>query len=185
MRFHNLWPRVVDRLATLRLKIRGVAIADKIVAIGKWPNVTNLGSITLGSGVKFRGVSKSVRLKANPDSEISIGDRTFLNDGVVIVSSVSISIGRHCLIGDRVEIFDTNYHEIEQGSDVVTAPIKIGNNVWIGREVLLLPGVEIGDHSVIGARSVVTKSIPARVVAAGIPAKPIRQIAAADDYIRR
>lgn len=185
MRLDNLWERLVDRLATLRLKSLGVAVADKVVAIGKWPRVTNQGGISLGSGVKFRGVSNRVRLKANPQSTISIGDRTFLNDGVVIVSSASISIGRHCLIGDRVEMFDTNYHEIEQGSDVVTAPIRIGNNVWIGRDVLLMPGVEIGDHSVIGARSVVSKSIPARVVAAGSPAKPIRQIKAADDYIRR
>lgn len=185
MRLDNLWARLVDRLATMRLKSLGVSIADKIIAIGKWPRVTNLGSIDLGSGVKFRGIANRVRLKANPESTISIGDRTFLNDGVVIVSSASISIGKHCLIGDRVEMFDTNYHEIEQGSDIATAPIKIGNNVWIGREVLLLPGVEIGDHSVIGARSVVSKSIPARVVAAGIPARPIRQINAADDYIRR
>ncbi|HTJ58583.1 MAG TPA: acyltransferase [Devosiaceae bacterium] len=185
MRLDNLWPRLVDRFNTMRVRSRGVAVKDRVVFIGKRPRITNEGSINLGSRVKFRGILKGVRLKANPNSTISIGDRTFLNDGVVITASKSISIGRHCLIGDGVAMFDTNYHEIEQGSEVITAPIKIGNNVWIGREALLMPGVEIGDHSVIGARSVVTKSIPARVVAAGIPAKPIRSITADDDYIRR
>jgi len=185
MHFDNLWPRIVDRFVTILLKRRGVAVPDKVVITGKAPWVTNLGAIALGSKVKFRAVSNRVRLKANPGGNISIGDRTFLNDGVVVVSSIGISIGRHCLIGDGVKMFDTDFHEIEEGAAVNTAPIKIGDNVWIGREALLMPGVEIGDHSVIGARSVVTKSIPARVVAAGVPAKPIRAINASDGWVRR
>jgi acetyltransferase-like isoleucine patch superfamily enzyme len=185
MRLNNLWPRILERFNTSRVRAQGVDVADRVVVIGMGPSITNLGTICLGSRVRFRSFKNRVRLKANENSTISIGDRTFLNDGVVITASTSIEIGSHCLIGDGVEMFDTNYHEIEEGSDVITAPIKIGHNVWIGREVLLLPGIEIGDHSVIGARSVVTKSIPARVVAAGIPAKPIRAIAASDDYIRR
>lgn len=185
MHFDNLWPRILDRLVTMSLRRRGVWVQHKVVITGKPPRVVNLGAISLGYKVKFRAPSHKVRLKANPNATISIGDRTFLNDGVVINASIGISIGKHCLIGDGVEMFDTDFHQVEEGSEVTTARIKIGDNVWIGREALVLPGVEIGDHSVIGARSVVTKSIPARVVAAGVPAKPIRSINASDGYVRR
>jgi acetyltransferase-like isoleucine patch superfamily enzyme len=185
MHFDNLWPRILDRLVTMSLRRRGVSVQGKVVITGKPPRVVNLGAIALGYKVKFRAPSHKIRLKANPNATISIGDRTFLNDGVVVNASVGISIGKHCLIGDGVEMFDTDFHQIEEGAEVTTAPIKIGDNVWIGREALILPGVEIGDHSVVGARSVVTKSIPARVVAAGVPAKPIRSIAASDSFVRR
>ena len=184
MRLDNLWSRLIDRLVTLSLKRRGVAMADKVVVIGKHPRVVNQGRISLGSHVKFRSTMFRVRLKSNPNGNIAIGDRTFLNDGVAINSSVSISIGSHCLIGDGVGMFDTDYHEIEQGRPILSAPIKIGDNVWIGREALLMPGVEIGDHSVVGAGSVVTRSVPARSLVAGNPARIIREIEASPGYVR-
>ena len=186
MRLNTLWTRLANRLNTMRVRSCGVATPGPVTIVGKRPHITNAaGSIVLGVAVQFRGTFKGVRLKASPQARISIGDRTFLNEGVVIAAVEAINIGRDCLIGDDVKIFDTNFHEVEQGSRVLVAPIRVGNNVWIGREALLMPGVEIGDHSVIGARSVVTKSIPARTLAAGIPAKPIRSITAADDYVRR
>jgi acetyltransferase-like isoleucine patch superfamily enzyme len=68
---------------------------------------------------------------------------------------------------------------------VGVAPIRIGNNVWIGRNALIFPGVDIGDHSVIGAGSIVTRSIPDRSVAVGNPARPIKRLSASDGFVRR
>ena len=88
------------------------------------------------------------------------------------------------MIGDNVQIRDSNYHEVDEGAGVYSAPIHIGKNVWIGNDSKILPGVDIGDHSVIGAGSVVTKSVPSCVVAAGNPARIIRNITVSESYFR-
>jgi maltose O-acetyltransferase len=71
---------------------------------------------------------------------------------------------------------DLSYRNMQQGDFVQTEPIVIGNNVWIGRCANILPGVTIGDLSMIAARSVVSKSITSRSVAVGVPARVIREI---------
>lgn len=70
--------------------------------------------------------------------------------------------------------------EMRKDGVEVAKPITVGNNVWFGANVTVLAGVEIGDNAVIGAGSVVTKSIPANVVAVGVPCKPIREITSSD-----
>ena len=70
--------------------------------------------------------------------------------------------------------------EMRKDGVEVAKPITVGNNVWFGANVTVLAGVEIGDNAVIGASSVVTKSIPANVVAVGVPCKPIREITSSD-----
>ncbi|WP_372642003.1 DapH/DapD/GlmU-related protein [Hyphomicrobium sp.] len=64
------------------------------------------------------------------------------------------------------------------------APVRLGVNVWVGRSAILLPGVTIGDHAVIAAGSIVTSDIPARTVAAGAPARPIRSLEVPDGWRR-
>jgi len=105
-----------------------------------------------------------------------IGDRVFVNQGAVIGAAESIEIGDDTLIGDFCAIYDSNYHEIEPGHPDKPRPIVIGRNVWIGSGVLVLPGSEIGDHTVVAARSVVKGTLPPRVLAAGNPAKVVRQL---------
>lgn len=134
------------------------------------------GSVKIGNGcIIGRGVFKSVS-----NAHVSIGDRVLLNHGFVIAAEQSISIGDDCLVGENVSIRDANHAfddlEIpiaEQGS--VTDPIKIGDNVWIGRGTAILLGVEIGSGAIIGANSVVTKSVAANTIVAGCPAKVIRR----------
>ncbi|QHI68086.1 acyltransferase [Tichowtungia aerotolerans] len=115
-----------------------------------------------------------------PESEIIIGKGTALSNNIALISCSKISIGTNCNIGDQVSIYDTDFHEISpetrNNSAGETLPIKIGMNVWIGSRVIILKGVDIGDHCVIAAGSIVTKSIPDRSLAAGIPAKIIRTI---------
>ena len=114
------------------------------------------------------------------ESVITIGEHTQISNNVSIGALGNISIGAHCLIGEMAWIMDCNFHEIEpskRGAGVgPIKPVGIGDNVWIGSRVMILPGVVIGNNSVIGAGSIVTKSIPPNCLAVGVPARVIRQI---------
>lgn len=110
---------------------------------------------------------------------INLGSEVRINRGTTLVSYSQISIGSQTLIGEFVTIRDAN-HGTAPGTpirqqDHDTAAIDIGKDVWVGRGTVILPGVTIGDHSIIGANSVVTHSIPENSIAVGSPARVIRQ----------
>lgn len=112
-------------------------------------------------------------------SNISIGARTFVNYNLTALDVARITIGEDCQIGPSVQLLTpTHPVEPEPRRDKLEAalPITIGNNVWLGGGVIVCPGVTIGDDSVIGAGGVVTKDIPAGVVAVGSPARPVRTL---------
>ncbi|GGV11074.1 maltose O-acetyltransferase [Streptomyces griseoflavus] len=112
-------------------------------------------------------------------SNISIGARTFVNYNLTALDVARITIGEDCQIGPNVQLL-TPTHPVEPGPrrDKLEAalPITIGDNVWLGGGVIVCPGVSIGDDSVIGAGAVVTRDIPAGVVAVGSPARPVRTL---------
>lgn len=112
-------------------------------------------------------------------SRLSVGARTFVNYHLTALDVVAITIGEDCQIGPNVQLL-TPTHPIDPGPrrDKLEAaePITIGDNVWLGGGVIVLPGVSIGDNTVVGAGSVVTKDLPANVVAVGNPARVIRTI---------
>lgn len=114
---------------------------------------------------------------------ISIGDNFYANFDCVLLDGGSIEIGDNVLFGPKVGIYTSN-HAIDAQERVngacYTKRVKIGNNVWIGAGVHINQGVTIGDNTIIGSGSVVTKSIPANVIAVGVPCKVIREITAAD-----
>ncbi len=114
------------------------------------------------------------------ESKIEFGNNVFINNNFVVISEKSIKIGDNALIGTNVEIADSDFHNIipteRFGGDHFTEGVEIKNNVWLGSNVKILKGVTIGENSVIANGSIVTKSIPANVVAGGIPAKVIKQI---------
>lgn len=104
-----------------------------------------------------------------------IKGKGFINENVQITCGDRIEIGDGCFIGRDVIIRSYDAHEILKEGYQVSAPIKIGNNVWIGQSAMILKGVNIGDGAVIAAGSVVTKDVPAHSVVAGVPAKVIDQ----------
>jgi maltose O-acetyltransferase len=110
---------------------------------------------------------------------IRIGARTFVNYHLTALDVATITIGEDCQIGPNVQLL-TPTHPIDPQPrrDKLEAaqPITIGDNVWLGGGVIVCPGVTIGNDSVIGAGSVVTRDIPAGVVAVGNPARVIREI---------
>ena len=112
-------------------------------------------------------------------SQISIGKRFFANFNFTVLDEAHVIIGDDCFIGPNVSIYTACHSTdpIERNTRQEWAkPITIGNNVWIGGSVTILPGVSIGDNVTIGAGSVVTKDIPSNSVAVGNPCKVIKHI---------
>jgi maltose O-acetyltransferase len=111
--------------------------------------------------------------------QTSIGDRTFINAGAVILDVARVAIGEACQIGPNVQIL-TPTHPLDpdprRDGWEAAEPITIGDNVWLGGGVIVCPGVTIGSDTVVGAGAVVTKDLPDRVLAVGNPARVIRQL---------
>ena len=114
---------------------------------------------------------------------ISIGDRFYANFDCVLLDGGDITIGDDVLFGPRVGIYTSN-HALDPAERAAGAchakPVTIGDNVWLGGDVTINQGVTIGAGSVVGSGSVVTRPVPAGVVAAGNPARVLREITPAD-----
>ena len=104
--------------------------------------------------------------------KVSIGDYSWIGDDVVLYSVDRIDIGSHCVISQKSYLC-TGSHDIrDRAFKLITAPIKIGNGVWVATDCFIAPGINIGGNSVIGARSSVFKDIPESQVAWGTPCTP-------------
>jgi maltose O-acetyltransferase len=114
---------------------------------------------------------------------VSIGDRTFVNVDAVMLDVAPISIGAACQIATRVQLL-TATHPIDPEPRRIgweyAEPITIADNVWLGGGVIVCPGVTIGQDTVVGAGAVVTPDLPPGVVAAGVPARVLREIGERD-----
>ena len=110
---------------------------------------------------------------------IEIGEGSFLNHNIYLMDCAKIKIGKKCFIGPNCGFY-TAIHPmmIEQRNEglEMAKPITLGDNIWIGADVTILPGVKIGAGSVIGAKSLVSKDIPAGVLAYGNPCRVIKRI---------
>ena len=115
---------------------------------------------------------------------IALGSRVFFNFNCVVLDVMRVAIGDNVLFGPAVQIY-TATHPVDaverRTGREFAKPVTIGSDVWVGGGAIICPGVTIGDRAVIGAGSVVTKSIPADVVAAGNPCRIIRRLAASEE----
>lgn len=110
---------------------------------------------------------------------VHIGNNFYANFNLVLVDDIEIFIGNNVMIAPNVTITVTGHPihpSLRKNGDQFSFPVKIEDNVWIGSNVVILPGITIGRNSVIGAGSIVTKDIPANVVAVGNPCKVLREI---------
>ncbi len=110
---------------------------------------------------------------------VHFGNGVYANFGLTLVDDTHIYVGDCCMFGPSVVIATAGHPilpELREKAYQYNSPVNIGNNVWIGAGALIMPGITIGDNSVIGAGSVVTKDIPANVIAVGNPAKVLREI---------
>jgi galactoside O-acetyltransferase len=112
-------------------------------------------------------------------THVFIGDNFYANFNLVIVDDNEVIIGNHVLFGPNVTISTTGHpidRELRQSGKMYSFPVTIKDNVWLGSGVITNPGITIGENSIIGAGSVVTKDIPANVIAVGNPCKVLREI---------
>jgi maltose O-acetyltransferase len=110
---------------------------------------------------------------------IEVGDNTYFNWGAVVLDCARVRVGSFVKFGPQVQVYAATHPvdpAVRKSGLEYARPVTVGDNVWVGGGTLILPGVEIGDDSVIGAGSVVTKSIPAGVVAVGNPCRVLRRV---------
>jgi acetyltransferase-like isoleucine patch superfamily enzyme len=155
----------------------------KRVITGRYPRVQgsvhvhNLGTIVLGDRVRLRGTHVPVELATLPGGTLALGDGSFVNAGTSICAQKSVQIGKNVAIGNYVLIMDTDFHAVEDHRlPPQAAPVVIEDDAWIGARATVLKGVTIGRGAVVAAGAVVTKSVPARSVVAGVPARVIRRL---------
>jgi acetyltransferase-like isoleucine patch superfamily enzyme len=159
------------KLFARRLGLDGIAfIGPRVVLqIGRQARV-ELGRWSwLGHGTKIRC----------HEGVVSIGAKTVLGQECTISAYQHVSIGRECVIADRVMLIDFDHGVVEVDRPVrlqgiYKRDVRVGNNVWIGYGACILRGVTVGDNAIIGTSAVVTRDVPANAVVAGVPARVIR-----------
>lgn len=153
---------------TERFNTAGAADADTRAAILR----ELCGSV--GEDVEIRPP-----LRVDYGYHITIGSGTFVNFGAVLLDVAPIAIGADVQIGPNVQLLTPTHPiepELRRAKWESAEPITIGDNVWLGGGVIVGPGVTIGENTVVGAGAVVTRDLPADVVAMGVPARPVRSV---------
>lgn len=142
----------VDRVRNVLVLRRGTTLA-----VG--------GRVRLGLGTKVR---------LDPGARLEIGHRTYTGANCVLwaAEGTEVRIGSGCAISWGVQVLGTSAHRI-LGGRPMSGPITIGDDVWLGAQSVVLPGVSIGAGAVVGARSVVTRDVPPRAIVAGAPARVV------------
>jgi acetyltransferase-like isoleucine patch superfamily enzyme len=154
-----------------RLKLDGLAFIPRSVVL----QIGRNGRIELG---RWSWLGHGTKIRCH-EGVVSIGAKTVLGQECTISAYQHVSIGRECVIADRVMLIDFDHGMVEvdrpirlQG--IYKRDVRVGHNVWIGYGACILRGVTIGDNAVIGTNSVVTKDVPPNAVVGGVPARVLR-----------
>jgi acetyltransferase-like isoleucine patch superfamily enzyme len=154
-------------------------------AFARWPLHGNIlealreQRLEVGEHVLFE---PGVWLTAPSPARIRIGQGTFLNLGVMIASAGLVEVGEHCMFANGCFVTDADHRFDDPDRPVPwqgftsKGPTRVENNVWCGAHVVITGGVTVGERSVIGANSVVTRDIPPFSIAAGAPAKVLKKV---------
>ena len=159
-------------------KIKAQLYKRKFQTVGKGlyivgrPLIHGKGKILAGTNLYLNSLSCRIEIFAGENAEIRLGNNVIINQGVDIGALQRIEIGDETMIGDQTTVFDSDFHGID-GNPIKTSPVIIGKHVWICAKVIILKGVSIGDNSIVGAGSVVTKDIENNTIVVGNPAKKI------------
>lgn len=158
--------------------LRHAELGSRVRVSGR-PRVMAAGTMRIGNNVQIYSTLARTELVAAKGATLEIGRRTLVNWGTSIVALDRVVIGDDCHIGTHCLILDNAFHEVDPDRRLERPPSKsvtIGDNVWLGARVIVMPGVTIGRDAVVGAGSVVTGDVPPRTLAAGVPARVVREL---------
>ncbi len=172
-------------------KAVGLASAQAVLrsagcTVGARPMCVIIGGrrIAVGDRLRIFGRQFPASLGCGEHGRLEIGDDVFLNQGSNVYAALEVVIGSGTIVADLASISDTDFHPLQEGDEPRVAPVRLGEDVWVGRGATVLPGVSIGAHAMVAAGAVVTSDVPDRTVVAGVPARPVRRLAAADGWRR-
>jgi acetyltransferase-like isoleucine patch superfamily enzyme len=177
---HMLTPsyaRMLARLALLKLRHRGRLRTDGpcFVCPGVKLELGRHATLRIG---RWAWIGHATKIRVH-EGEVRIGAKTVIGQECTISAFQHVSIGRECIVADRVMLIDFDHGIVEverpirlQG--IYKRDVNVGHNVWIGYGACILRGVTVGENSVIGTSAVVTDEVPANAVVGGVPARLIR-----------
>ncbi len=171
------YARLIARWALLKLRYRGRLQTDGVCFI--CPRV----QLEIGPHAKLRigrwaWIGHGCKIRVH-EGEVAIGAKTVIGQECTISAYQHVSIGRECILADRVMLidFDHGVTEVERPirlQGIYKRDVHVGHNVWIGYGACVLRGVSVGDNSIVGTSSVLTRDVPANAVVGGAPARVIR-----------
>jgi acetyltransferase-like isoleucine patch superfamily enzyme len=175
------WGSLREAAAELRARVylRSAESLGSRVRLWGVPAVRNEGRLLIGDRVRISSTIATFELGVGPYGTLQIGSNVLINYGCSFGATKLVRIGDRCNIGTHCILIDNAFHELDPDRrDVLpeSEPVILERNVWLASRVIVLPGVTIGENSVVGAGSVVTKDIPPNVLAAGVPARVLRPI---------
>ncbi len=164
-------------LSTAALYLRDVDhVGAGVRTLGR-PRIENNGYISIGARTILRSVLVPLELVTGPNARLVIGQSCSLNYGISFGCTQSITVGDRVRMGPFVMVVDTQFHDLHDRSITPPGePVTIANDVWIGTRSSVLPGVSIGRGAVIGAHSLVNKSVPPFTIVGGVPARKLGEI---------
>lgn len=165
------------------LRVRGIR-ARGVRLDGMLPIIYGDGSVMIGRRLAVRAHTARTEIGALKGGCLRVGERLFVNQGASLVAAHSITIGDDVCIGDFAAIYDSGFHPVDEASPTRVAPVVLGDNVWVARGAIVLPGVTIGAHAVVGAGAVVTGDVEGRTLVVGNPARAVRTLRASDGWAR-
>jgi acetyltransferase-like isoleucine patch superfamily enzyme len=181
MRGHRMltlgYARLLLRLGWLKLRFRGRLRTDGIAFV--CPGVTfEIGrdaTVHLG---RWSWIGHGSKIRAH-EGEVRIGAKSVLGQECTISAFQHVSIGRECIVADRVMLIDFDHGMVEverpiRHQGIYKRDVRVGHNVWVGYGASFLRGVTVGDNAVVGTYTVVNKDVPANAVVAGVPVRLLR-----------
>lgn len=166
------WRFLRFRMANPHVITEGLVFLGRRVEVEVRPG---FGRLVLGRWVHI-GDGTSIRCH---EGTMRVGDKTVFGRNIVINGYLDVSIGSACIIADMVYVtdFDHVFADVQtpiKDQGIVKAPVRIGSDVWLGTKATVVRGTSVGDGSVVAAHAVVTRDLPAYSVAAGVPARVLR-----------
>jgi len=181
MRRHHMlswnYARLLTRLAWLKLRFRGRLKTDGFAFV--CPGVTlEIGKNAVVHLGRWSWIGHGTKIRAH-EGEVRIGAKSVLGQECTISAFQHVSIGRECIVADRVMLIDFDHGVVEverpiRHQGIYKRDVRIGHNVWIGYGAAFLRGVTVGDNVVVGTYTVVNKDVPANAVVAGVPVRVLR-----------